>query len=152
MCLSRVSHWWFNEVYTLDFRLLGLPIEEWSFFITVPFACLFVWETLPNTDRWWIPLKSVRHVRTVLYAAIPAGLIVFSIGKQYTGLVLFCFGLIGLLDTLLSIDLLLRPRTYLYLAIIFGLILVFNGYLTARLVVLYGETYQIGYRILTIPS
>ena len=47
-------------------------------------------------------------------------------------------------DTLLGVDLLLKPKTYFYLGIIAGLILVFNGYLTARPVVLYGETYQIG--------
>ena len=145
------SHWWFNEAYTLDFRLLGLPIEEWLFFITVPFGCLLVWETLPHTDRWLVRLESLRHVRTVLYAALPAGVWVFSTGKQYTGLVLFSFGLVGLVDMLLSVDLLLRPKTYLYLAIVCGCILVFNGYLTARPIVLYGEAYQIGFRILTIP-
>ena len=29
------SHWHFNTAYTLDFRLFGLPIGEWLFFITV---------------------------------------------------------------------------------------------------------------------
>ena len=145
------SHWWFNKAYTLDFRLLGLPIEEWLFFITVPFGCLLVWETLPHTDRWFVRLKSLQHVRTLLYAALPLGVWVFSIGKQYTGLVLFCFGLVGLVDKLLNVDVLLRPKTYLYLAIVFGLILIFNSYLTARPVVLYSEAYQIGYRVLTIP-
>ena len=145
------SHWWFNETYTLNFRLFSLPIGEWLFFITVPFGCLLVWETLPHTDSWLIRLKFLRYVRAILYAALPTGIWVFSAGKQYTGLVLFCFGLVGLVDTVLAVDLLLRPKTYLYLAIVFGLILVFNGYLTARPVVLYGETYQLGYRIFTIP-
>ena len=144
------SHWWFNEAYTLDFRLLGLPIEEWLFFITVPFGCLLVWETLPEA-KLSMQLKPLRHVRPVLYAALPIGIWIFSTGRQYTGLVLCCFGLVGLADTLLRTNLLLQPKTYLYLAIVAGLILVFNGYLTARPVVLYGETYQSGYRILTIP-
>lgn len=145
------THWWFNKAYTLDFRLFGLPIEEWLFFITVPFGCLLVWETLPHADRWFIRLRSLRYIRVVLYGALPVGIWVFSTGKQYTGLVLFCFGLVGLMDTLLGVDLLLRLKTYLYLAIVSGLILVFNGYLTARPVVLYGEVYQVSYRILTIP-
>ena len=145
------SHWQFNTAYTLNFRLFGLPIEEWLFFITVPFGCLLVWETLPQTDRWLVPLKPLRHVRSILYVALPVGIWVFSTGKQYTGLVLCCFGLVGLVDTLLRTDLLLRPKTYLYLAIVSGLILVFNGYLTARPVVTYGEAYQMGYRIWTIP-
>ena len=144
-------HWQFNTAYTLNFRLFGLPIEEWLFFITVPFGCLLVWETLPQVDRWFVRLKSLRYVRNVLYAALPVGIWVFSTGKQYTGLVLCCFGLVGLVDMLLRTDLLLRPKTYLYLAIVSGLILVFNGYLTARPVVTYGEVYQMGYRIWTIP-
>ena len=145
------SHWRFNTAYTLDLRLLGLPIGEWLFFLTVPFGCLLVWETLPHVDEWLTRLKSLRYFRTVLYVALPAGVWIFSTGKQYTGLVLLCFGLVGLADTLLRTDLLLQPKTYLYLAIVAGLILVFNGYLTARPVVLYGEIYQSGYRILTIP-
>lgn len=144
------SHWWFNAAYTLDFRLLGLPIEEWLFFITVPFGCLLVWETLPQANEA-TQVKRLRHVRGILYAMLLGGPLVFSMGKQYTGLVLFCFGLVGLADRLLGVDLLLQLKTYLYLAVVFVLILVFNGYLTARPVVLYGEVYQIGYRIFTIP-
>ena len=145
------SHWSFNEAYTLDFRWVGLPIGEWLFFVTVPFGCLLVWETLPQADGWLMRLKSLRYVRAVLYAALPVGVLIFSTGRQYTGLVLFCLGLVGLADALLNVNLLLQPKTYLYLGIVSGLILAFNGYLTARPVVLYGEAYQIGYRILTIP-
>ena len=144
------SHWHFNKTYTLDFRLFGLPIEEWLFFITVPFGCLLVWETLPSA-KLSTPLRSLRYVRTVLYAALPIGIWIFSTGKQYTGLVLFCIGLVGLTDTLLRTELLLQPKTYIYLGIVSGLILIFNGYLTARPVVLYSKAYQTGYRILTIP-
>ena len=144
------SHWRFNEAYTLDFRLLGLPIAEWLFFITVPFGCLLVWETLPHA-KLSTQLRRLQHVRTVLYAALPIGIWVFSTGVQYTGLVICCFGLVALADTLLKTDLIGQPKTYLYLAIVAILILVFNGYLTARPVVLYGEAYQSGYRILTIP-
>ena len=36
-------HWWFNEQYTLDVAILGLPLGEWLFFISVPFSCLFIW-------------------------------------------------------------------------------------------------------------
>ncbi|MYC75978.1 lycopene cyclase domain-containing protein [Candidatus Poribacteria bacterium] len=145
------SHWWFNAAYTLDFRLLGLPIGEWLFFLTVPFGCLLVWETLPSADSWLVQLKFLRYIRAVLYAALPIGVWIFSTGRQYTGLVLFCFALVGLVDMLLNVNLLLQPKTYLYLGIVSGLILVFNGYLTARPLVLYGEAYQSGYRIFTIP-
>ena len=144
------SHWWFNEAYTLNFRLFDLPIGEWFFFITAPYGCLLVWETLSDTKLLTRP-NSLRHVRTVLYAALPIGVWVFSTGKQYTGLVLICVGLVGVTDTLLRTELFMQLKTYIYLGIVSGLILIFNGYLTARPVVSYGEAYQMGYRILTIP-
>ena len=66
------SHWWFNAAYTLNFRLFGLPIEEWLFFITVPFGCLLVWETLPQANKA-IQVKPLRHVRPILYMLLLGG-------------------------------------------------------------------------------
>ena len=86
------SHWRFNEAYTLDFRLLGLPIGEWLFFITVPFGCLLVWEALPHAEGWLIKLKSLRYVRAVLYAALPVGVLVFRYGETVHGSGAILFG------------------------------------------------------------
>lgn len=33
--------WWFNTDYTMGLTILGLPLEEWLFFICIPFACVF---------------------------------------------------------------------------------------------------------------
>lgn len=38
--------WSFNDAYLTGPRLLGLPIEEWMFFITVPYACVFIYACL----------------------------------------------------------------------------------------------------------
>src|SRR5699024_8559130 len=42
--------WWFNTDYTLGLNVLGLPIEEWLFFICIPFACVFTYFCL---DKFW---------------------------------------------------------------------------------------------------
>ena len=55
------------------------------------------------------------------------------------------------LDHQLRTNLFARTQTYIYIIVIATLILLFNGYLTARPVVLYGEAYQTGVRIFTIP-
>lgn len=38
--------WWFNANYTVGKDILGLPIEEWLFFICIPFACVFTFHYL----------------------------------------------------------------------------------------------------------
>jgi len=43
---TRNGVWGFNDRYITGFRILHLPIEEWLFFITVPFACMFNYEVM----------------------------------------------------------------------------------------------------------
>ncbi len=144
------SHWWFNERYTLDWRLAGLPIEEWLFFIAVPFAGLFVWEVV----KFYFPDREIAVMNRIRYFIYPLqllGLLVFAKGNEYTGLVLIVIGSTAMLDRILKTNLLLRQQSLIFLAIALLLILIFNSYLTWRPVVLYGEAYQLGFRIGTIP-
>jgi len=55
------------------------------------------------------------------------------------------------IDQVLRTDLIAQKRFYLYLAIIIGFTIIFNGFLTWRPVVLYGEEFQMGFRVITIP-
>lgn len=38
---TKMGVWWFNLSYTTGITLLGLPAEEWLFFICIPFSCVF---------------------------------------------------------------------------------------------------------------
>ncbi len=47
--------WWFNTSYTLGINIAHLPIEEWLFFICIPFSCVFTYYTLNKFFKWdWL--------------------------------------------------------------------------------------------------
>jgi len=143
-------HWHFNPAYVCGLYIGGLPVEEWLFFITVPFACLFTWEMIRRYSKQ-TTLEWIRILRPYLYVIPAAGMLLFLAGLEYTGLALIFSGLAVFADQVLRTDLLLQRPFYIYLALIVVFTIIFNGFLTARPVVLYGEDYQIGLRIFTIP-
>ncbi|MCB2212668.1 lycopene cyclase domain-containing protein [bacterium] len=145
-------HWWFNYDYTLPLRMLGLPLGEWLFFFTVPFACLLIWEGLKARQAFegecviWrvgsIPI-------TVGFAVL--GIVFWLMGKEYTALASFAMTASFLLDRVLGVNVFMRRRATVFLFFVIGLTAIFNMYLTARPVVLYGEEFQLGFRVITIP-
>ncbi len=46
LAASQRGHWWFSERYTLGPRIVGLPVEEWLFFIVVPLCALLTYEAV----------------------------------------------------------------------------------------------------------
>jgi len=143
-------HWWFNPAFTVDVHLFGLPIGEWLFFITVPFACLFIWEILVTLVRPRQHLK-LNFFRFGLVLLAPLGVWLFFSGKEYTGLVMISLTTGVIVDILFQTGIFLDRRFYIFLVILIGVIFIFNGYLTARPVVLYDPIFQLDFRVMTIP-
>ena len=144
------THWMFNSQYTLDFRIAHLPIEEWMFFITVPVACLFTWEMILRRSKN-ASTAFGKKLRSLIIILPVISIWFFLSGKEYTGLV-FIFITLGIfLDMYFKTNLVLKKQFYVYMVLIIFFTLIFNGYLTWRPVVLYGESYQMGFRIFTIP-
>jgi lycopene cyclase domain-containing protein len=44
--VTERGHWSFNSQYIIGVVFLGLPIEEWLFFIVIVFVSVFTWEAL----------------------------------------------------------------------------------------------------------
>ena len=142
--------WWFNPQFTLPPRLLGLPLEEWLFFLTVPFACIFIWEVL--NAYWTTKDVKARSVYTILIIAFAiTGLAAFVYNLYYTATASLVLAAIIFFDHKSSVRMFEKAHTYILLGIVSILMLIFNGYLTSRPVVLYDPAYQLDFRVYTIP-
>lgn len=145
-------HWWFNPDYTLapEVTLFNLPTGEWLFFFTIPYACVFTWEVINAYFK--DKLLSISFNRFFLYTILLAisGL-GFMSGLEYTAITLFVFSVTFYLDHRLKTYLYRRVHFYRLVSILLLFTTLFNGYLTARPLVIYDYTYQLELLIFTIP-
>lgn len=143
-------HWDFNAAHVLGVRVLGLPLEEWAFFFAVPYACLFLWESLLASGR----PQAVDRARWI-YLIAPAALVLAAAagasGRAYTSLALLAVAGAALVDHALGVRLLQRRAGWVYLLAVVVLTTACNGYLTARPIVVYDPRHQLGWHIATIP-
>jgi isorenieratene synthase len=144
------SHWWFDPRYTLGVELFGLPIEEVLFFIAVPYACAFSWETLIGGAKARASISPAIYALPLL-ALFAGGAMLALGGPGYTALTLVALGVVGGLDHMLGTGLLRMPRYWAFAGLVTAFTGVFNSYLTWRPVVHYGESFQVGFRVGTIP-
>lgn len=143
--------WGFNEDYLSGWEFLHLPIEEWLFFIVVPYACVFIYECLGVYVKDYF-LNSARLV----YLLLAMLLIIFgliNLDRFYTFIDFVGAGLVSLI----AVRLLKKQLGYSLLAFIVGLIpfLLVNGVLTGSFlgepIVWYNNEENLGIRIFTIP-
>lgn len=145
--------WGFNERYFAGYRLLHLPVEEWLFFFTVPFACIFIYECL-NAYIERDLLASAEKVLTPLMAFgfLLVGLLYW--GRLYTSTTFLLTGAFVLYHWLFLDG---RYRSRFYLAYLVSLIpfLIVNGVLTGGYteapIVIYNPEEYLGIRITSVP-
>ncbi len=141
--------WSFNAAYTLNINILGLPIEEILFFITVPYAILFLYETylfyIPK-NKWEIDFRF--FIIPLLLSVFTA--IIFS-NKYYT-LTVFSFLSFLFILLLITKPIFLRQKYFgvflLFSFIPFG---IENYILTSVPIVTYNASSIWGIRITAIP-
>jgi lycopene cyclase domain-containing protein len=145
--------WSFDAAYLLGPTFFGLPLEEYLFFICIPYACLFTWFVLRNTllaglrgGRYFFPV-------TAGVSVLMAALAVWHYDRWYT---LTAFGSCAL--ALLGALRYLRNGLAGFLASYAVLLVPFfavNGILTGsflgHVVVRYNDAENLGIRLLTIP-
>jgi lycopene cyclase domain-containing protein len=141
--------WSFNSDYIQGLYILDLPLEEILFFITVPFACIFIYECLNCYVKPDI-LKSVSVYITYALIILSAVLLFKFYDRVYT---LITFGLLLAIlffaQFILKVDYLSR----FYLAYMVSLLpfYIVNGLLTSIPVVMYNDAENMAFRVGTIP-
>jgi len=146
---TRHNVWWFNKDYVTGFFIAGLPVEEWLFFIIIPYCCIFIYEvSRAYLNKAWkafiIPLNVILFI---FFMAVT----ILNIDRAYTAVNF------GIATVLVGLQFILRThKTYLfyfYIAYALSIIpfLLVNGVLTSLPVVGYNDEENLGMRLYTIP-
>lgn len=143
------GHWSFNPQYTLDFKILGLPIEEILFFITVPYSTIYAYEAI----KYLIKDKKITIPKTVIYAiaAAFAILAIIFFQKEYTFLACLSVSLTLIFSIKYFSQLYSSKIFYIFIGFGLTVFLIFNYILTSMPVVQYSPLAITGVRALTIP-
>lgn len=128
---------------------MGLPLEEILFFLTVPFACIFIYACLNYYVKWQLNPVIARIISNLLIG-ISITLLILNYTKLYTAVT---FGLLAVLVILLLYYFKVQWLNRFYMAFVVSLIpfYIVNGLLTATPVVLYNDAQNMGIRAGTIP-
>ncbi len=150
---TKYGIWGFNPKYHSGILIFDLPLEEWMFFIVIPYASIFLHDTLiylfPSqklSDRY----TKAASLVLVLFLTI---CVLLNLDKAYTSLYLCVAILAIVLCYLFSPTILSRfYLTFLIILIPFFLVnSVLTGSFIAEPVVWYNNAENLGIRILTVP-
>ena len=146
---THTGVWKFNEQYLLGSFIGNLPLEEYMFFLVVPYACLFIYACIkayfPNLTH-----KPAHNVITAIVIVLSALAQIKAPGHAYTW---STFGLLGITFITLQALKFTQHLTYLITAWAIALIpMAFvNGILTGNPVLIYDDSENLAIRIGTIP-
>jgi len=149
---TRVGVWSFNTSYVCGVYLAGLPVEEYLFFICIPYASVFTWYCVSSFLDLASALQKAVICSWVLVTLLSiAGLL--HLQQHYTSVT---FLLLGLTIALVVIKMpYLLPSFYVSYLIILLPFFLSNGILTGSLikepVVRYNSNDNLGIRLITIP-
>src|SRR5690606_19274060 len=75
--------WWFDTNYTLGLVIAGLPLEEWLFFLCIPFSCIFTYYCIDKFFKWeW--LASLNNLIVFIAIVVCSVMALLHYDKIYT--------------------------------------------------------------------
>ena len=149
---TEEEYWGFNPEYLSGIYFFNLPIEEFLFFICIPFACIFTHISILKIKPFKLKKKTSKII-SITILVITTLLVIFNIEQAYTTWVmLFVFVIHGVAMLFFKELLSHYLITFLFMLIPF---IIVNGVLTGfgipNEVVWYNDTQNFGLRFVTIP-
>jgi len=145
--------WGFNDNYFTGFKILHLPIEEWLFFICIPYACVFTHYALLEL---YPEIELNKKITDILSFTIIIVLVILALvfyNKWYT-FINFLYAVILLLIVKIYCIELLKSYFLTFLVMLIPFFIV-NGILTGSFieneVVWYNNSENLNFRLFTIP-
>ena len=146
---TKINVWAFNPKFVVGTWFAHLPLEEYLFFIIIPYACLFIYACL----KAYLPQFSLKKglMPLLLFLIIMAiTAIIKDPSHLYTTITA---GLLCITLTLAIITKNTQNLSHILLAWVVALIPMayVNGILTGKPVLIYNDAHNLGIRIGTIP-
>ena len=153
MLKTSLAVWGFNPRYLIGFYIGNLPIEEWLFFIAIPYACLFTYHSLNYLIKQDYLGKYADRITLILAIfLLIVGLL--NLGRLYTSVTFISTGGFLLFHRFV-IKGVYMGRFYLMYFVTLIPFFIVNGLLTGSFipeeVVFYDNKQNLGLRIGTIP-
>ena len=140
--------WTFNDEYLIGLRFFGLPLEEYLFFLVIPFSCVFIYEVL----RFFKPKARIDHYAkefTMFLATLSALLAALYLDRWYSGVNYLLNAVVLYFIAMKNPPWLgLFLRSFVIVLLPFFIV---NGILTYMPVVVYNNAENIGLRMGSIP-
>jgi lycopene cyclase domain-containing protein len=153
MVKTYLAVWGFNPRYLLGIYIGNLPLEEWMFFIAIPYACLFTYHSLNylvKKDHLGKYADGITLVLAIVLLVI--GLL--STNRLYTYVTFISTGIFLLFHRFVVKGQYMGRFYLMYLVTLIPFFVV-NGLLTGSFipeeVVFYNDTQNLGIRLGTIP-
>ena len=144
--------WGFNEEYLLGPSFLHLPLEEWLFFLCIPYAFMFLYDQLVILKVKNILAPAEKYL-DYFFLIVAFVYLLAGFGNIYTTTISILVILFILIMTKLN-----SPHrgifylSYMIILIPFTLVNgVLTGYMTPDPIVWYNDAENLGIRFLTIP-
>lgn len=145
--------WGFNEAYISGFKIFNLPVEEWLFFVCIPYSCVFTHYALLHL---FPKLTLSNKVTSMVFVTLTTILIItllYNYHRWYTA-VNFGYAIL-ILGIVFNKNRELLNRFFLTFVVILVPFFVINGVLTGTgitdEVVWYNNSENLDIRLFTIP-